>query len=51
MPSKTLRQHIAMAIAAHRPGASKDKIPQAVAEEYIEADKKAGKFKGKEKKK
>jgi hypothetical protein len=50
MPSKTLRQHIAMAIAAHRPKASKDKIPQAVAEEYIEADKREGKFKGKEKK-
>jgi hypothetical protein len=39
-----------MAIAAHRPSKSKDKIPQAVAEEYIEADKRDGKFKGKEKK-
>lgn len=43
MPSKSLRQHNLMAAAAHDKAiAEKNGIPQKVAREYIEADKKLG---------
>lgn len=39
MPSKTLKQHQAMAIACHHPGKSRSRIPRDVACEYTEADR------------
>ena len=41
MPSKSDKQHRFMEAAAHNPKfAAKNKIPQSVAKEFVEADKK-----------
>jgi hypothetical protein len=48
MPSKSEKQHNAMEAAAH--GNSALGIPASVAQEFIEADKAAGKYVGKKKK-
>lgn len=41
MPSKSAKQHRFMAAAAHNPSfAKRAGIPQSVAREYVEADKK-----------
>jgi len=51
MPSKNSKQHKIMNIAAHDPEfAKKVKIPQVVAEDFVAADKAAGKFQKKKKK-
>jgi hypothetical protein len=51
MPSKTLAQHRLMLAAAHNKAfAKKVGIPMSVASDFMNADKKAGKFKAKKKK-
>jgi hypothetical protein len=48
MPSKTAKQKRTMAAAAHDPAfAKKLKIPQSVARDFNQADKKKGKGRGK----
>lgn len=52
MPSKSKKQHKTMCAAAHdKDFAKKVKIPQKVAKEYCNADKKSGKFKKRTQKK
>ena len=51
MPTKTRKQHNLMCAAAHNKGmAKKHGMSQSIAKEFCDADKKAGKFKGKGKK-
>lgn len=49
MPSKTARQHRYMEMLAHNPGSAKKKggPSRKVAKEFVEADKKSGKFRKK----
>jgi hypothetical protein len=50
MPSKSKKQHDTMQAAAHSEKfAKKVGIPQDVAQEFVDADKKAGKYKAKKK--
>lgn len=50
MPSKSKKQHDLMAAVAHNPEfAAKAGIPQKVGRDYLVADAKAGKYKGKKK--
>lgn len=45
MPSKSKKQHDLMQAAKHNPAfAKKAGVPQKVAREFIDADKRAGKF-------
>lgn len=45
MPSSSKKQHDAMAAAAHSPKVAKEMgISQKQAQEFLDADKKAGKF-------
>lgn len=45
MPSKSLKQHKAMCVAAHVKGSKKGGISKKVAKEFCDKDKKSGKFK------
>ena len=50
MPSKSKKQHNFMEAVAHNPDfAKKAKIPVSVGEDFVDADKAAGKFKAKTK--
>jgi len=50
MPSKSYKQHKLMLAAAHSPSfAKKVGIPQSVAREFVEADKRLGRFQKKKK--
>lgn len=52
MPSKTKKQHDLMEAVAHDPKfAAKAGIPQKVGKDFVDADKKSGKFGGKGSKK
>ena len=46
MPSKSKKQHDFMSVVAHNPDfAAKVDVPQSVGQEFVKADKSAGKFK------
>lgn len=48
MPSQSMAQHRLMMAAAHNAAfAKKVDVPQSVAKEFVEEDKKAGKYQGK----
>jgi hypothetical protein len=52
MPSSSQAQHNFMEMLAHNAGqARKHGVPASVAKEFVSADKKSGKFRGKKRKK